>query len=1353
MRKAPSLGRDEATSSTSARLTAGDDGDGGGGGGSVRALALRARRLARAARRRAAEITLHLSSDGAAVVLRSWTREESLSGGRKRCRRRSPPSAVRRRRRRPRRRLPPPPPTRAARRCYRRGRCGAIRRRAASRCRSSAQFSTRAMSSRLVQRPSARRDVPAAPHGHRVQPRRPHRAHLDRAAARRASSRCWRRASTASATTRSASASMCWTWAKKAHRFHKIAVRRLRVRGSLLGDDERVALTPLRRADGRAVRTRRSRSRWCARRSACATPRTGLVALLLGERVAGAYKAMGLRARGSASADYLPVRDFMWRNRHRLPLQRGAFLSKEVVIDFGRPPEHLIRLQELADVNAALVMMRALYVLRRWFRRVVLNRGLRRGSVDPTDAAAAAIAGEWIAVAHEHIGVRGSSSASIVEPTAATLHEAAARGMTEEVARLLGGSMLLGSVGAYSFDVDVRGPSGRTALIKACERGHAETARLLIDHGAAVDARHDGGGRRCSPRAWRGSEAARLLINRGADVDVCHDEGSTPPMAAAQGGKTEIVRLLLDSGAKADHQMATKGRGRRSCSRRSGGTSTRRARCARECGADRSVRDADGTTALDWLERRRAATRRRAAKLRALLKFSRVCVSPLRVVRFPPRRVFLAPGPPRSYGSPPMRRGAPAPGERLRARRPVALAASFMMPISGDGGAVNGPDRRAAQGVELIEHALPRAMTVFDEPSAFAVAMNRPSARGVAVIHGAAHAGRLLPHRPFRRRAAMCSTPSGGTTAEGEPPGALALPQQLLRATARSARVASSPDGRRRRVEERRRSTAIGDDLERPRLRGGRTTGAPGFRAEVLMRRRAAKRRGWPRKRWRASADGRSTCRCGEVPRSGAPPRSARRAGPRRGGAARGATAPPGRAAASAAADGRSRPLHEQHVAVRRGTGRRGVRGEPSRRGPPLAQLHASDARAKSRAPQWAARVHAAVSGGSTPRRATSSAERGARCERGAREWHGGVRAASRGRRRDVAPRAATVAAHRATEPRRDRGAARAPRRRRERGPRGPPGSRVGGDRRAGRRREQPRADARRSRRRAPWGSSPCVGARAPVRGTSPMKLQASRDHAPHALAAAASAAGDRRAHGAERSTTCADSRHATARTPSDARMCAQRRQARSRAADQARHIRRGTPALRAARMASPDVDAAIEHAHGCRAPPRGGRLGLRAGAERAPRLEAQRRPSAAGSTRASAGRRAGAQRAAAGRRRARPPIRRHGAFGRRPRAPLTGVPLRAPQAAACSAGGSASEPADRRRRCGGRRRPPSGAGASGGDAAADRRRLHARRARRPRRVGEPDECSRAMYSSRALRPPTRRRASSEVEPPATASP
>ena len=144
----------------------------------------------------------------------------------------------------------------------------------------------------------------------------------------------------------------------------------------------------------------------------------------------------------------------------------------------------------------------------------------------------------------------------------------------------------------------------------------------LIDHGAAVDARHDGGATALLAACVAGHlEAARLLINRGADVDVCHDEGSTPLMAAAQGGKTEIVRLLLDSGAKADHQMATKGWTALMLATQWGHVDT--ARALLECGADRSVRDADGETALDWLERHKASGDEAArAKLRALVKFS-----------------------------------------------------------------------------------------------------------------------------------------------------------------------------------------------------------------------------------------------------------------------------------------------------------------------------------------------------------------------------------------------------------------------------------------------------------------------------------------------------------------------------------------------------------------------------------------------------------------------------------------------------------------------------------------------------------------------------------------------------------
>ena len=84
----------------------------------------------------------------------------------------------------------------------------------------------------------------------------------------------------------------------------------------------------------------------------------------------------------------------------------------------------------------------------------------------------------------------------------------------------------------------------RRAIISAEAR---ETARLLIDHGRRRDARHDGGATALLAACVAPSRRAPADQPRNADVDVCHDEGSTPLMAAAQGGKTEIVRLLLDS--------------------------------------------------------------------------------------------------------------------------------------------------------------------------------------------------------------------------------------------------------------------------------------------------------------------------------------------------------------------------------------------------------------------------------------------------------------------------------------------------------------------------------------------------------------------------------------------------------------------------------------------------------------------------------------------------------------------------------------------------------------------------------------------------------------------------------------
>ena len=79
IRKAPSLGKAKRRSNSvdvARALTAGDGDGGGGGGGSVRALALRADDWLELDGARWWEITLPRGTDGAAVVLRSWTRDE-----------------------------------------------------------------------------------------------------------------------------------------------------------------------------------------------------------------------------------------------------------------------------------------------------------------------------------------------------------------------------------------------------------------------------------------------------------------------------------------------------------------------------------------------------------------------------------------------------------------------------------------------------------------------------------------------------------------------------------------------------------------------------------------------------------------------------------------------------------------------------------------------------------------------------------------------------------------------------------------------------------------------------------------------------------------------------------------------------------------------------------------------------------------------------------------------------------------------------------------------------------------------------------------------------------------------------
>ena len=59
---------------------------------------------------------------------------------------------------------------------------------------------------------------------------------------------------------------------------------------------------------------------------------------------------------------------------------------------------------------------------------------------------------------------------------------------------------------------------GRTPLSWTAERGHEEVAKLLLEKGAELESKDDGGRRPLSWAADRGHEAvAKLLLEKGAE--------------------------------------------------------------------------------------------------------------------------------------------------------------------------------------------------------------------------------------------------------------------------------------------------------------------------------------------------------------------------------------------------------------------------------------------------------------------------------------------------------------------------------------------------------------------------------------------------------------------------------------------------------------------------------------------------------------------------------------------------------------------------------------------------------------------------------------------------------------------
>lgn len=86
-----------------------------------------------------------------------------------------------------------------------------------------------------------------------------------------------------------------------------------------------------------------------------------------------------------------------------------------------------------------------------------------------------------------------------------------------------------------------------TAMHAAAAAGthRAEVARLLLEHGAAVDARQEGGWTPLHAAAQSGDvELVTLLLDHGADPALGNDHGKTAVALAEEKGHAEVLKLL-----------------------------------------------------------------------------------------------------------------------------------------------------------------------------------------------------------------------------------------------------------------------------------------------------------------------------------------------------------------------------------------------------------------------------------------------------------------------------------------------------------------------------------------------------------------------------------------------------------------------------------------------------------------------------------------------------------------------------------------------------------------------------------------------------------------------------------------
>jgi len=137
-----------------------------------------------------------------------------------------------------------------------------------------------------------------------------------------------------------------------------------------------------------------------------------------------------------------------------------------------------------------------------------------------------------------------------------------AQALNQDTPWLLAGAlgrteMLAAMLETAKVDYAIRNRYGGNALIPACERGHVDTVRLLLER-SKIDVNHinnlgwtglleavilsDGGPRHV--------EIVRLLVAAGADPNIADKEGVTPLQHARDRSYDAIAALIKDAGGK-----------------------------------------------------------------------------------------------------------------------------------------------------------------------------------------------------------------------------------------------------------------------------------------------------------------------------------------------------------------------------------------------------------------------------------------------------------------------------------------------------------------------------------------------------------------------------------------------------------------------------------------------------------------------------------------------------------------------------------------------------------------------------------------------------------------------------------